>query len=117
MHEMLTVKLQDIVPVKTAHGLGEKFVFLTKQDTPTQLTQAAFGTLSPGEVCPMHIHPTMEEYFYFIEGTGMYTVGNEEILLTPGTFVRIPAGVAHAVKADGASVLHFFYFGIALSEG
>ena len=117
MPEILTARLQDIAPQITAHGMGEKFVFLRNEDTPTDLTQAAFGTLLPGEDCPLHIHPTMEEYFYFIKGSGTYLVGNKEIDVQPGTFVRIPAGVEHTIKAIGEIELQFFYFGIALSEG
>ena len=116
MHEISFTSLKNIIPVKTAHGVGEKFVFLTSENTSTDLTQVAFGTLLPGEVCPMHVHPTMEEFFLFLNGSGKYTISNNEVLINPGTFVRIPAGVEHALEAFGDEVLQFFYFGIAVTE-
>ena len=105
--------LNDILPVANAHGQGEKFVFLMQQDTQTALTQFAYGKLIPGEDVQQHLHPTMEECFYFISGDGEYKISDVVYIIKPNSFFRIPANTLHALKATGKQPLTFVYFGIA----
>ena len=114
MNQKVCQSLNDITPIVTAHGKGEKFVFLTQQDTPTAITQFAYGKLMPGEDVEQHLHPTMEECFYFISGEGKYVINNEMHDITPGTFCRIPANTLHALQPTGQQPLTFVYFGIAI---
>lgn len=106
--------LEDIKGEPTAHLSGFKRVFLSNDETDSKLTQFAHGTFAPGEVCELHAHPTMDELFYFINGTGVYIVNDEEITLKPGTFLRIPAKSKHELINNGKNNLEFVYFGIAL---
>ncbi len=105
--------LSDILPVVTAHGAGQKFIFINNQDSQTAVTQFAYGKLLPGENCATHLHPTMEEFYYFIDGKGEYTVDNIVHDITPDTFFRIPVNTLHALKATGTQPLTFVYFGVA----
>lgn len=114
MNQKIFQSLDDIIPVVTAHGQGEKFVFLNQQDTQTDLTQFAYGTLMPGEDVVPHLHPTMEECFYFIQGEGEYLINNKLHTINANSFFRIPANTLHALKAIGKQPLTFVYFGIAL---
>jgi mannose-6-phosphate isomerase-like protein (cupin superfamily) len=114
LNQKVFQSLNDIIPVTTVHNIGEKFVFLKQQDTETLLTQFAYGKLMPGEDVEEHLHPTMEEYFYFINGEGEYTIGNDVFSIKPATFFRIPANTKHALKPTGAQPLLFVYFGIAV---
>ncbi|NJB71512.1 mannose-6-phosphate isomerase-like protein (cupin superfamily) [Saonia flava] len=106
--------IQNIEGESTAHLSGLKKVFLKNTDTNSKLTQFAHGLFMPGEVCELHAHPTMDELFYFINGTGIYKVNDEEIKLKPGTFIRIPAKSQHELVNNGKNNLEFVYFGIAL---
>ena len=106
--------LENIKGEQTAHLSGLKKVFLRKEDTESKLTQFAHGIFTPGEICKLHAHPTMDELFYFLNGTGIYKVNGEEIKLKPGTFLRIPAKSQHELVNNGAVNLEFVYFGIAL---
>jgi len=106
--------LNDITPIVTAHGKGEKFVFLTQQDTPAAITQFAYGKLMPGEDVERHLHPTMEECFYFISGEGKYLINDVMYDIAPGTFFRIPANTHHALQPTGTQPLTFVYFGVAI---
>src|SRR6476661_5526704 len=108
-------KLSELEPHATAHNVGQKFVFLKGEDTPTAVTQVAYGTLAPNEVVDLHIHPTMEEYFYFVEGTATYTVGDQLYPCTAGTFIRIPANTPHGLRTHD-SPTGFFYFGVAVED-
>jgi len=106
--------LENIKGEPTAHLSGLKKVFLKNEDTNSKLTQFAHGTFAPGEVCELHAHQTMDEFFYFMNGTGLYEIDEEEIFLRPGTFLRIPAKSRHKLINNGNSDLEFVYFGIAL---
>lgn len=112
----LLKKLSDIVAEPTAHGSGEKFVFRKNEDMPNASTQVAFGHFRLGEVCEEHVHPTMFEYFFFIEGEGTYIIEEEEYHLKPNSFLEIPAGVKHSLHADKGVNLKFVYWGVAVEK-
>jgi mannose-6-phosphate isomerase-like protein (cupin superfamily) len=116
LNQKLFQSLNEIAPVSTAHQIGEKFVFLTQQDTNTALTQFALGTLMPGEEVEPHLHPTMEECFYFISGVGEYMIDGALYNIKPSSFVRIPANLLHSLKTTGNDPLTFVYFGIAVNK-
>ena len=111
--EKISSTINAIQPIVTAHGQGEKFVFLKNGDSQTDLTQFAYGKFQPGESCEQHIHETMEEFFFFLDGTGEYLVNGETIYLKKGVFLRIPAQIAHELKVTGDEPLEFIYFGVA----
>jgi len=46
----------------------------------------------------LHIHPTMEEYFYFLKGEVQLTTNGETSLCRTGDFVQVPPGVAHSME-------------------
>ena len=96
----------------TNHGPGRKKVFLTNDDSDTNLTQFAYGVFQPGEHCERHLHSTMEEYFYFISGSGKYIIDNETFNISPKIFLRIPAGLTHELKCTDEKLI-FVYFGIS----
>jgi len=108
-----SMRLSDLKPEPTAHGSGTKYVFRQNGEMPHSSTQVAFGEFRNGEVCEEHVHPTMYEYFYFIEGRGTYIVGDETIDLHAGTFLEIPSGVPHSLHADKSDLLRFVYWGVA----
>ncbi len=97
----------------TAHAQGYKRVFLRNSDTPTKITQVAYGEFGRAHYCELHAHQTMEECFFFLKGEGIYTVGDQSIRLHPGVFVRIPAGVLHRLETNGEEPLEYVYFGVA----
>lgn len=105
--------LENIEGEPTAHLSGLKKVFLTNEDTTSNLTQFAHGTFKPGEICELHIHPTMIECFYFIKGNGEYQVGDENVKIRPGSFLQIPANTPHELVNNGSENLEFVYFGVA----
>ena len=107
--------LNDIQGSLTAHGSGTKFVFRNNEQLDSSLTQIAFGKFQPGEICERHMHPTMDECFYFIKGHGEYLIGEELVVLIPGTFLLIPAGREHELRALGDEPLEFVYWGVALA--
>lgn len=111
--ERITASLTHLERELTAHAQGAKQVFLRNSDTPTNVTQVAYGTFSKADYCELHTHPTMEECFFFLKGNGFYVVADQQIPLQYGVFVRIPAGVQHRLEATSDEPLEYVYFGIA----
>lgn len=60
-------------------------------------------TTSPGWDTGSHLHSTIEEQFYVVEGEMELRAGNEVIVGRPGTFVSVPAGIPHAFANRSAT--------------
>ena len=112
----ITASLPTLKPERTAHTQGYKQVFLRDNDTPTKITQVAYGTFSKTDYCEPHVHATMEECFFFLKGAGIYTVSDEQIVVESGVFVRIPAGTIHRIECTSAKALEYVYFGVSINE-
>ena len=112
--EHITASTMTLERELTVHAQGYKQVFLRNDDTPTKLTQVAYGEFSSSDYCAIHSHITMEECFYFLKGKGVYMAGSQLIDLQSGVFVRIPAGVPHRLEATSKKPLEYIYFGVAV---
>lgn len=55
---------------------------------------------------PEHTHP-QDELFYFLEGTYRVKLEDQLFTATPGTFIRVPAGVPHTWRSglQGGKIL------------
>ena len=99
-----------------APGDGERISWrsdmLVKAASPA--TGGAFSLLEtvnpPNGGPPLHLHNTVDEAFYVLEGTYEFTCGEERVDAGPGWFVFLPHGVPHRYLAgpDGGRVLMFF---------
>lgn len=63
--------------------------------------------IAVGDHIPLHRHD-VDEVILFVEGTGEARVGSDRQTVAPGTFVFVPAGVAHGTANTGVEplVLH-----------
>lgn len=64
----------------------------------------------PGQITKPHIHPYQDEIFYGIEGEGVITfTDREDIPISPGCVVFVPAGMRHGVETapDSRLVIMF----------
>jgi len=57
--------------------------------------------LEPGQVQAVHDHADQDKFYYVIEGTGAFTVGEEISEVGPGHVVWAAAGVPHGVENKG----------------
>ena len=62
-------------------------------------TRAEPGAPSPD----LHSHPQHVESFYVLEGEVGFTLGGEEFRARTGTWVQVPAGLAHTMSFPGPS--------------
>jgi quercetin dioxygenase-like cupin family protein len=56
------------------------------------------STVPPGLVVEPHCHHREDESFVLLSGTCTVTVGDEELVATPGSLVFAPRGIPHALR-------------------
>ena len=100
----------------TSHKVGRKKVLISNDETESCLTQFAYGELDSGDKIETHVHPTMDEYFYFIDGEGKYRIGEQSYNVFGGCHITIPANKSHSLESTGNDTLKFVYLGIALNR-
>lgn len=96
--EYLIRNICDIVPAFTTHGSGGKRVLIANNETCTPITQIAVTELKKGENVEEHSHPTMEEYFIFLNGECTAVIDGNEELCKEGTFLKVPAKTIHSLQ-------------------
>ena len=106
--------VSDVTSIITAHGVGVKSVLLSQTDSCRTFTQLAYGILRIDEVIQPHLHETMEEFYFFTKGEGLFTINDEKFKCLEKTFIKIPARFIHELKCTSATPLEFLYFGIAI---
>lgn len=73
-------------------------------DTEGGLAVFEQTSLSQGKGTPLHIHNNQDEYFYVLEGSYYFQLGEEKFSLTNGDSIFLPRGIPHAwtqVSAKG----------------
>ena len=112
-HERLIIKnVKDLTPVSTSHCIGLKTVLLSNQETVSPITQIAITTLQSGEKIEVHLHPTMDEYYFFLEGEGVLLIDEKEYECSTGLFFMIPATAQHGIIAK--SDMKFMVMGMSI---
>ena len=53
--------------------------------------------LEPGQTQKLHAHDGAEKFYFVLEGSGKFTVGEEENEADTGSLVVAPAGIPHGV--------------------
>ena len=56
---------------------------------------------APGAGAPANRHAVDDEAFYVLDGAFEFTIGDETIRASPGSFVRVPNGAVHAFRNVG----------------
>jgi quercetin dioxygenase-like cupin family protein len=53
--------------------------------------------LEPGQTQKVHAHDGADKFYFVLEGSGRFTVGDEEREATAGSLVVAPSGIPHGV--------------------
>jgi quercetin dioxygenase-like cupin family protein len=61
--------------------------------------------LEPGQTQKIHAHEGVEKFYFVLEGSGIFTVGDEEKAAGTGSLVVAPAGIPHGVTNNGRARL------------
>lgn len=73
--------------------------------------------VKPNQRLSLQSHSKREELWIVLKGRGYVTLDDKDILVIPGSIVRIPMGAKHRVRNDGVEDLEFIevqtgtYFG------
>src|SRR5436190_6256265 len=70
--------------------------------------------LEPTQTEAVHAHAGADKFYMVLNGSGTFTVGDEERIAGPGTVVVAPAGVPHGIVNTGAERLSVL---IAIAPG
>ncbi len=63
----------------------------------------------PGQATVAHLHPRQDEIFYVIEGGGTIQVDEQEVRVSAGSMIFVPAGARHGIRADAGSRLALMF--------
>jgi quercetin dioxygenase-like cupin family protein len=97
------------VEVERGEERGVTWRTLTSADrTRTWGLTTGVCEIEPGGELGLHTHPPLEVY-YFLEGTGVVTLGSQDHAVRPGSTVYIPGGLPHRIYNDGTTRLKLFY--------
>ena len=91
--------LSDIEPVTTSHGVGQKRVLLSSNESGCSLTQIAVTELKAGETAVAHVHPDMQEGFYVIDGDLEVDLDGKKTVCGKDTFVYVEKCTSHEMHA------------------
>lgn len=61
------------------------------------------ATLLPGQRVAPHQHSTMHEFFYILEGTGVFTIDGKDTQVEPGTFLHVAPHEIHEIVVPSDS--------------
>lgn len=88
----------EIEPIATSHGVGEKRVIASQAEIGKPVTQIARTVLRAGEKVEKHVHHTMEEHFFFLEGECLVIVENCSYPCKGGDYLFVPAKYFHEIE-------------------
>ncbi|SHK28636.1 type I phosphomannose isomerase catalytic subunit [Xylanibacter ruminicola] len=91
--------LADITPVTTSHGVGQKRVLLSSNESGCSLTQIAVTELKAGEIAAAHVHPDMQESFYVLDGELEVYLDGKKTICNRDTFVYVEKCTSHEMLA------------------
>ena len=105
--------------VFSAAGAGETVSWRAEMviKAPSRETGGQFSlvetTNPPDAGPPLHIHHTVDEAFYVLDGTYEFTCGEAQVTAERGAFVLLPHGIPHRYRAGpaGGRVLMLFFPG------
>ena len=102
----------NLTSIGTSHNSGEKFVFYKSSDCVSNITQVAHGRLLKDEIIEFHNHPTMEEFFYVLNGRVEFSLQDEVFNIGSFEILRVPPNIKHRLLAIENS--EFFYWGVSV---
>jgi quercetin dioxygenase-like cupin family protein len=80
-----------VIPVEEVRYTPSVALFEGKEDSPVSVYVTEFER---GDGTPLHLHP-YPEVFLVERNAALFTAGDEELLVTEGNFVLVPAETPH----------------------
>ncbi len=86
-----------------AGSMAEKFYKTTLWQG--EHVMVGLNCLQPGQTQKTHAHDGADKFYFVLEGSGRFTVGDEEREAETGTLLVAPAGIPHGVTNNGVERL------------
>lgn len=80
-------------------GVASMRFIASGEITSSAFTVAEMSGTAEGPWTVPHLHQGFEESFYVLDGLFTFSVGEERIEATPGSYVLVPRGTAHTFEA------------------
>ena len=61
--------------------------------------------LEPGQAQKPHDHANQDKFYYVIEGSGRFQLGDQHVTAAAGEVIWAPAGLIHGVENEGENRL------------
>ena len=98
--------------IDTNHNGVFKKVCFVGEEFASNITQVAYTELEQGVEVAAHIHISMEEVFFLVEGICEFNIQGETILAKKQSVIKIPMNKEHSLRV--ISKCKFFYFGVSI---
>ena len=98
--------LDTVVPFITKDG-SQIRELLAHRNSCIRNQSLAEARLESGTSTATHYHPTTEEIYFILEGSGEMRIAEESQTVGPGDAIAIPPGSVHRITNIGSSVLRF----------
>ena len=96
-------------------GVYKKVLIRHEEVSPkSKLMMFQLCKIPPKTTHVAHSHPTMDEIFYFTEGTGEIETNGKVEKIEPGDRIIVPAGKTHQIRNTSKTELKFIGLGVAL---
>ena len=95
---------------KLVQGAGDDYAFLATGADTAEGYFLVDSVVPPGGGPPPHIQAHHEEAFYILEGTLVFHAGGRRTEAGPGTFLNVPAGVAHHFKNESSETARLLFW-------
>lgn len=89
---------------------GDRYSFKTTKDDTGGAHALLEMAVNPGSGTPPHVHLAEDEMFYVLEGQLTLSVGVQQLLAGPGSFVAAPKGVLHRWANETDQVVRALVF-------
>jgi len=101
---MDTFNINDVPAFTTKDG-SEIRELLAYRNSCIRRQSLAEARLAVGGSTTRHRHPSTEEIYYILEGTGEMQIDDESRQVGPGDAIAIPPGASHELRNTGQTVL------------
>jgi mannose-6-phosphate isomerase-like protein (cupin superfamily) len=85
------------------------FTLLRPEETDSGALLAGYTIVYPGCTTKGHTHPTREEVYYFVRGSGLMIVDGVETKVSAGDTFYVPFGPVHTTRNPNSVPLEFFW--------
>ena len=82
-------------------GRSRLTIKVDKRDKGVEAFSLLTEDIAPGDGVPIHKHAAEEELIYIAQGRGVFTFGDEEYEVVPGSMAFVPRGVWHGLRVEG----------------